>query len=421
MKNNLRNRNGVSVIEVLFAMGIAVVGLLGIASLIPLASRNASDSIRSAEAQALAEDWYNELLTRGIHESSSWMFYQDFNITNGLQAGYAAYTNLPVQRSGSLTRVISRQAVCIDPTFLASREVATALNAGAFDNPGTGAQRWYRPSVFPYYLDTYNPTVDPAYVYSAGLEVTAKPRMVRVSPGGSTMTRNASFYRNVFSSTDDYSVFADRSDLAARPTRVASASKLLSKGDYSWIATISPTDTSTTTSVVDSAILSVAVIHRRNNVFFNPAVSAPPIRSGDPDIENKPSGERCFRVMPFSNTNVTPAVTDNFKGGHGGRVRIYGSDGVESTMHTGEWLLLGKNLANGSAIFRWFKIVAMESEAIYDTPQLGAPDQVWYRDIVLDGPDWNFDPATTTTPPDFTIAIYIPGTVAVHERIIQPL
>ena len=46
-------RSGVTILEVLFAIGIAIIGLLGIASILPLAGRQASDSNRAAEAQAL--------------------------------------------------------------------------------------------------------------------------------------------------------------------------------------------------------------------------------------------------------------------------------------------------------------------------------------------------------------------------------
>ena len=68
---------GVTVIEVLFAAGIAVFGLIGIASLIGVAGRQASQANEVAEAQALSNSWYADFVTRGLNDSSQWRWFND--------------------------------------------------------------------------------------------------------------------------------------------------------------------------------------------------------------------------------------------------------------------------------------------------------------------------------------------------------
>lgn len=50
-------RRGATILEVLFAIFVVIVGLLGIASLIPLAARNAVESNAHNNAQSLGPRW----------------------------------------------------------------------------------------------------------------------------------------------------------------------------------------------------------------------------------------------------------------------------------------------------------------------------------------------------------------------------
>jgi Tfp pilus assembly protein PilV len=54
-----KSRRGVTVLEVLFATGIAIFGLLGIYSLLPLAARQANEANEATEGQA-----YGHLIRR---------------------------------------------------------------------------------------------------------------------------------------------------------------------------------------------------------------------------------------------------------------------------------------------------------------------------------------------------------------------
>lgn len=425
------NRTGITILEVMFAMGVAIIGLLGIASLLPLAARNASESARASEGQALAHTWYDELLVRGIDRPANWQFFQDFTntaVNPNTNPGFYSYANLPINKNSynAALRLVTKQAVCIDPYFLSSRDIRSALTSGKFNQPIADAHRWYRPAVFPYYLDTYNPVVDPAYTVSSQSTYAYsvdQPRMVRVTLGQGSAQIAARAVQQLFASGDDLAVDTEISDLSIAPTRSRgdAADTLLrmnSKGEYSWLATISPTDTLTSTDPVENALLSLVVIYRRDLIFFD--TTSPPTRSGTPDIEGKPQGERMFRVIPQYDSSALPKPV-SFRGGHGGTVTLVASDGVSSRIHVGDWVMLAKNRTTTQSVFRWFRVIATEGEAEYGkikqfdptATATSAPDDVWAKKVVLEGPDWSFD---GTSP---TLATYIPGTVAVYERMIQ--
>ncbi|MGN6136018.1 MAG: type IV pilus modification PilV family protein [Aureliella sp.] len=467
------HRSGMTILEVLFAIGIVVIGLLGIASLLPLAGHQASEAARAAEAQALAQDWYSELFTRQIHRSDSWIFYQDISGTVGgvtFTPGYTNYNaNINAIKFGTpptgMTRVTNKQAVCIDPMFFAEADMQSATGSTplAFVQPAPATNRWYRPSVFPYYQDRYNPTIDPAYVPSTSVAWGDQPRMVRVtfSNGASSPAPAAAKYvEQVFASQDELSMTVDQKDRSAAPVRTPTLyaalptsgtawpiARAASRTDYSWLATLSPNET-LDNRPVDYGTLSLVVMYKRDRLFFNPKDSAtvPALRAGDPTPESKPLGERVAWVVPISG---------DFSGGTGGRVRLLASDGVPDTLHIGNWVMLSKYVsASGGAahpVFRWYRVVSCDAprlapftdpsadflQGANQVPAKNFPstagkdpyglvppssDQVWSRDVVLDGPDWDFGlyyPPGTTTFTTPTTATLLQGAVAVIERVVE--
>ena len=67
-----KTRNAITLIEVLFAMLVAVVGLMGIASLLPLAARNARESNSFNFVQGAGQSWYQEFSARGLNDYGAW-------------------------------------------------------------------------------------------------------------------------------------------------------------------------------------------------------------------------------------------------------------------------------------------------------------------------------------------------------------
>ena len=70
-------RSGVTVLEVLFATGIAVFGMVGIASLLAVAGRQASDANNWSEAQAAAQNALSDFVVRGYANSARWATFSD--------------------------------------------------------------------------------------------------------------------------------------------------------------------------------------------------------------------------------------------------------------------------------------------------------------------------------------------------------
>lgn len=470
-------RRGVTLLEVMFATGIAMAGMLGIASLLLVAGRQASESNRSLESQTLAQDWYNELLTRGIDNPASWVWYQDYTFNNGGTVGrqlrtfekrpnpsqfpfLARLTHSVGSSTPNLLRPRGKMSVCIDPYFYSDRTIRSTL--GSF---GEGNDCWYRPAVFPYYQDGFNPMTDSEFRMgtTGGLAWSDQPRMLRVSLGSPTSgVLNEKQVESMFASTNQITMLASEDDRTLPASRGYQA---LSSGGtapvlvpfkasyqplYSWLATLSPLEESNITSE-RFYTLSLAVVYQRDRLFVPPAF--PERISPLPQPEGKPQGERLTWVVPLSG---------NFTGGSGGRVRLIASAGTDTSVSVGDWIMLSKHLsgsqrASGAgdlaveaySAFRWYRVVATDEKAkevpfyttrtddqdSLDNSGLSSDpfgnsnfgDNVWARDIVLDGPDWNFAGAapvqlangTFTQMPSPTTGILVKGVVAVHERIIE--
>lgn len=450
-------RRGVTVLEVLFAMGIALMGLAGIASLLLLGGRQASDSNQAAEAQALAQDWYGEFSARGLDNSSKWAWYKDFTPNVGMrwfdkeQGIYDSSQSNRVPTKGpgkTYLREFGRESVCLDPMFYAGRDLNNVLTPSG----------WYRPSVFPYYDDQYNPTVDPATPPSSGLQWSDQPRMLRVTwafPGttGNPSAISSRVLEQIFFSQDDLSVVVENSDKSVAPARGISfydtsmgpplpLGRYAAESQYSWLATLSPTDPfGSQTETTDMYRLSLVVMKKRDRMIFDPAASTATQRSsGSPATpSNNPQGERLAWVYP---------VSGNFVGGSGGRVRLISSDGADAKVHVGDWMMLAKYwnftyspIGAGmpdyrpSSVFRWFRVVAVEDEETYgslsdvgvsaDPYGLTPPNQVWAQDVVLEGPDWNFGSPVTAQGPSGPVSFVTPttatiltGATTVYERIV---
>ena len=436
-------RVGVTILEVLFAIGLVIIGILGIASVLPLAGRQAGDSNRAAISQALGESWYREFMVRGMHQSTSWWWFNDMS-NNGIPLSYNPYLkslSVPVSSTASTTspanwRPVGKQGICIDPVFFTDRDFLPAVTIGFTTS-------WYRPIVFPYFQESYNPTIDPAYPASPSFAWEDQPRLLRVTvaTGGSLI--NSKMVEQMFQSQDDLVFSADEKELDLAPVRgiqfytdpttssIVPFARAQAKSEYSWIATLTPTEQSDS-SIETHYTLSLVVIHRREVVFFDPSVSATRVPGTLAAPDEKPQGERLVWVLPLSG---------NFDGGHGGRVQLIGTDGIKDDVQIGDWMMLSRHVSASVtsapsqqrySVFRWYRVVGVDEQATYG-PMTGpdpygklSPDEVWTREVVLEGPDWNFSPIAsvqlpvgTTTMIAPTTATIVKGATHVIERVVE--
>lgn len=437
-------RRGVTVIEVLFSMGIALAGLVGIASLLLLAGRQASDSNRSMEAQAFAHKWYADFVTRGMNNSTQWYWCDDSTAPPTLRSFSKSLANAYPSK-GSTTiyrRELGREAVCLDPFFFAGRDINNLPN-------DTG---WYRPSVFPYYADRYNPLLDPAYTAGIpGAQWEDQPRMLRVTWGYQTAAGVQPFtsrmLEQVFGSEDDLSTVSDDRDRSLPPNRVGEifssatptvVARYSAKNEYSWLATLSPNEPRNyQTTETDLYTLSLVVIKNRDRVYLPGSMTAR-VAGAPPVKDQAPQGERVVWVQPLSG---------NFIGGSGGQVRLVGTDGVPPGVNMGDWIMLGMHvdaealptapMVRPNSVFRWYRVVSIDDEEIlnampdpYATPpftnSLPSEHTVWAQNVTLDGPDWVFPGTlnlTTLGGPvqmrRLTTGTLVKGAVSVYERVVS--
>ncbi|MCA9132698.1 MAG: hypothetical protein KDA45_06075 [Planctomycetales bacterium] len=385
-------RRGVTVIEVLFATGIAIFGLVGIASLIGVAGRQASDANKSSEGQALGQVWYSEFVTRGFNDSSRWRWYNDqqppanrFTAASALPSPLARGTT-----NGTVppNRTRNRHAICIDPLFFAD-----PLNLANMQT-GFASSQVYRPGLFPYYQDNYDPlTGNPSLTNNLG-------RLLRVSLAdaslGSLLPPGA--IERMFTSNDDLAMNFSEEDKTLPAFRVYDGTaRGLYKGEYSWFATLFPREFASgeTPNVLAAETfhtLSVVVCKRRDKAF-PPATELP--------------GERLLQVRSPFDPNLQP---NNFSGGSGGRVQLAAHVDVESSLLAGDWVLLTRQQLDGSVlstIGNWYRVIALDAEPDdYSTPG------IWTRNVILDGPDWIFDSSNPTQ------ATLIRDVATVLERVI---
>lgn len=439
-------RRGVTIIEVLFATGIAITGLLGVASLLLMAGRQASQANRSLETQTLADDWYNEFTTRGMNRPENWIWYQDLaSFPNasprwiGFSKSQTGSTFSTGSRGGRQIRPAGKTAVCIDPYFFSDRNVRAALPPSG---PYTPSGLWYRPSVFPYYEDGFNPLVDSDFAVGDGRAQpwTDQPRMRRVSLGQPGQILSEKHVETLFASQGELTTLVSEEDktipairgFLSMPSPADASIPIVAKGSnrtqYSWLATLSPLEQSDHSSE-EYYTLSLVTMYQRDRL-----VSAIPRGSAStPSVDTKPQGERLTWVVPLSG---------NFYGGSGGRVRLIASVATDDSVGVGDWIMLSKHVSGNSvtfngnpaveaySVFRWYRIIAADAEATVSLPGASDPssdpwgntpqEAVWSREVVLDGPDWNFTPIMAGVGlPAPTTGTLVKGAIAVHERVIE--
>ncbi len=419
----IRSRRAATILEVLFAIFVVIVGLMGIASLLPLAGRNAQQSNDATNALTLGRIWENEFIARGMNNPSentdnavgfNWLYQVD---GNAAQTGLALFNKNPASTTPNLSepghsalirnRTWQQMSVCIDPLFMAEPDVVSGFASG------TARAGAFRAAVFPYYEHGYNPTEDAAKERGRA-PWPDQPRMLRVTLGGGGGQIPQLLARELFQSTDGLAMLTDDTDKTIPASRSFSftsgldgtigPNKQSRVGDYSWFATLSPEFSATPTIATDDYVLSLIILGKRDLGF---ASEESPLRVGSES--SRPQGERVVWVHPLSG---------NFVGGNSGRVRLIGNSAMNDQVQIGNWIMLSKHVAfadatTGYSVFRWFRVIQADAEprrgllanllpAGTDPFGNSGDEEVWSRDVVLEGPDWAFfydNPADPTRAP----------------------
>ena len=89
MRAGYPQRDGLSIMEVLFAIGVLMIGLLGIASILPVAGRNAANALRSDATAGAVENQINNAAARVSEQLTS------VDVPNQSRVAFQAPSNLP--------------------------------------------------------------------------------------------------------------------------------------------------------------------------------------------------------------------------------------------------------------------------------------------------------------------------------------
>jgi hypothetical protein len=423
------NRKAVTLIEVIFSIGVVLIGLLGLLSLMPLAGKRSQEAISLAAAAAVGDSVMNELLSR---KPISNQLLSDMSSTPG-GAAYDTRITLVASQYGSRQIRLPRlrvganaifEGICIDSLYKGLNGTAVA--------PGNK----YNDTFFPYFVQNYNPLINPSTNNASNdwpLSVSTAPsppqaRMRRVgldTLNTLTVAQRLEQSRIQVESVDDLvaSRPKDRSVDAVidgLSTGLITYGRRAPSGEFSWIATISALPGSRYASV------SVVVLRRRD------AERDFPQNDGSVPVETPREngiGERLAYVTSFA----------GFQGGAGGQVRLAASATTSSSLRSNDWIMLSRRVQHGSDnevhVHRWYRVVATDPEPRILVPdgsattadtQLGCflPNSVstpvWVRDVILDGPDWNFGFSGDATGDfeDNTFATIMTDVVSVTERVV---
>lgn len=351
---------GVSLLEVLFAILITSIGLMGAIAIFPAAMSQARRGAQADASAAAGSSLVHAFDAQGMRQASRWMAY------NG-----SAYATV-----GSPD---GTKGFCIDPRFVAYNSNNT--NANYFPFGQTGSQMF---------------------------------RVTLNNGGGGAM--NQLLANLNFQLEDDIAFDRFRDGIVARDNTLQAASifergssnnalKRQSNGHFSWMATLSPKLERLPTggALEDRYILSIVVFHDRPGDLTQGSgrlANEWPLKIVD---SGAPNGD--FYDDGIGGGSVR--LTDQSSEAHEERVR-------RLDVRPGQWIML-MGATNGTdaggttrtmPMCRWYRVVEADE-----------PDETNYTvDVTLAGADWEH--RVTTTPRSADVVV-CQGVMAVFEKTIK--
>lgn len=400
-KNTLAR--GVSLVEVIFSIGVIIIGILGVMTILPLAGRRAQDSVSMSVGAAMGDSLGAEILSKRWNQNGQLRILTPPNLASPAanplnNAGVLSYDDVAVAPFTyttttfplSTTATLPIRPFCIDPMLIRANATVTAL----------GDQSGFNTIYFPYYKPTQNPAIDPSITGAPQLAEVGGPaplrRLIRVgllrgpsaaSPEPRSNLLSASEAFLVGERADD--VRFTRPDDRALPAIISGdrATNLpgstgfgtrFGSGNYSWIATVVPEQTR------GYATLSVVIIRNRLRDFDMPTTFPATIP------ERNAAAERLAMV----------SSPTGFVGGAGGMVTITSSLNIVSRMLPGQWVMLSGFTGNQIPVHRWYRVAALAGHVVDDEAA-----GTWSRELHLDGADWDFSSPTFMTIVDGAVSV----------------
>jgi type II secretory pathway pseudopilin PulG len=434
-------RTGISLIEVMFAIGVVMIGLLGIAAILPFAERQARTATTLDAGTALAQRAQQQLRSRGMLDPQRWVMINDFAAAGGLGATnrFASpalvrsfwNTLLPIPPAVNELLRDNPGGVCIDPAFMAlpgNTVDATSTNPLGYWEPNDASGNGFRRGVFPYYKTQFNPLADPSSSGATANNWPVMPRMWRV--GVRPVVNSNLMLPPSGMAADQLAVDDDTLSINFPRSRAQNASQLIKPLDldtsaaeaftpisrqlrpqYTWLATVNvlPGEVEGHVSVVVVRSRTAFPATRRSST--GPAARA----------EDNPSDERVALVTRQSGAS---GPTGAFVGGAGGTIELTASALTPNKVRVGQWIMLSRNVVTstnllGVPLHRWYRVTGVEQKprlGAFTDPISGSSLPAWQRWVTLEGSDWSFIfDASINGGRDFTVATIVDDAVAVLQ------
>ncbi len=389
-------RRGVSLLEVMFAIGVIAVGLLGVVAVLPLALNQVGRGNVADRSSRIGMNAVAEFDLRGMRAPSTWRY------PNGNVIGHPRGQNI---------------GFCIDPRFAATN--------------GTFKNTTYDANVFPYFVV---PSATPP----------PPPRLIRASltpnPALTTTGIMSALQADQIFVTDDELSFDLPTDETLPPVQIF-GDKRESDGTLSWMATVSP-KIDNNGVFKDTYMLSIVIFNRRDVASLGRGQTMFEDLNADgiADVGEEPTyNERLTWIIgPSANPDATPQFHGDGYGG--GDVTLEATTADELELKSGDWVMLMQNLRSTSPyspMFRWYRVA--ETDGPYwdgtqflegrpiDRAIAGNADRPgnYERDATLIGADWPWlstadrlrDGSGGQVP--VTYATLVTGVVAVYEKTIR--
>ncbi len=395
-------RHGISLVEVIFSIGVILIGLLGVMSILPLAGRRAQDAVNLSVGAAMGDAVANEIM------SKHWVQRDKLRVrwrgTLTASVPMASPPLVGVNRPYPL--VVPREPFCIDPMWV--RDSVPDRTVGSYDT-----------AFFPYFQPGHSPDRNPAAPLNASSALADAPnllpaslrRMVRVGVLRDTMATLLSDAEafGLVERSDDLRIDLpkDRSLPAMIKGSQANSGGLsyggrFANGEYSWIATVVPEPT------VGYATLSVVTLRNRLRSDDIPETV------GEEDPQRNAQSERLTWIPP----ELAAYAYSGFIGGAGGMVKIRGSLNTTSRVEVGGWVMMSGFLPINHSyqpyatpiyrpIHRWYRVSSADAE-----PAIDHAAGTWTRTLQLDGPDWTFGFG-------MTFVTLVEGAVSVTNKTVR--
>ncbi len=390
----MQNRNGMTILEVLFAIMITVIGLLGAIAVFPVASEAARKGRLNDQLAVSAETVAHVFDTQGMRRPTKWIAYVDQSSTNQPALAYRGDA-LP----SSFPASIWKTAYCLDPRF-------TAQNVAAH---GSNEQNW-----------TYFPAYPKAFP--------ASPRMQRITLAalGSGLPAMTQFQADKVFSIEDFLTYERPKDNSLDARQIYSGTmnnpgKREDDGKLSWMATLTPkidrnnADASGNGIPTDNYVLSIVVFDKRSpSLVTRDFITAPPTPVGGKWSDNE--------------WTISIAGPDFYgQGFGGGEVRLNSDFEEKLDVHTGSWLMLAgmqpnqrDNMGNflppyPAPVFKWYRVSDCGD---VDTATVSGVTR-FVRNVTLIGPDWDFLDMNNDGIWDDAEVTVMPNVATVWERTVR--